>query len=71
MTSDQVQQLGVSLLVFSSSQEVPGNVTAEVRAAIISGLTSRGPWMCQEIKRTSYICSGAWTVTLLGARSTL
>lgn len=38
------------LLVLSSSQEVPGNVTEKSALPLISGLTSCGRWACQGIK---------------------
>lgn len=65
MTSGQVLQLRVGFLVFSASQEVPGNVTEEFRAPVIAGLAS---WTCEGIKRTGCICSVAWAVTLLRVR---
>lgn len=46
------------LLVLSSSQEVPGNVTEESGLLLISGLTSCGRWTYQGIKGTGCLCSG-------------
>lgn len=45
------------LLVLSSSQEVPGNVTEESGLLLISGFTSCGCWTCQGYKGTGCMCS--------------